>query len=71
LLAVRGIVLSHETVRQWSLKFGQAQRFLSTHDGISNLFNLRRHQVPAAQYRAARTQTFQIWAKIAGVANMT
>ncbi len=34
---------------------GQAQRFLSAHDGINNLFLLRRHQVPAARYRAART----------------
>jgi putative transposase len=34
---------------------GQAQRFLSAHDGINNLFHLRRHQVPATQYRAART----------------
>ena len=24
LLAARGIIVSHETVRQWSLKFGQA-----------------------------------------------
>ena len=24
LLAVRGIIVSHETVRQWALKFGQA-----------------------------------------------
>jgi len=46
---------------------GQAQRFLSAHDGISNLFHLRRHQVPAAQYRAARTQAFQVWAEVTGV----
>ncbi len=47
---------------------GQAQRFLSAHDGISNLFQLRRHQVPAAQYRATRTQTMQVWAEVTGVA---
>jgi len=46
---------------------GQAQRFLSAHDGINNLFLLRRHQVPAAQYRAARTRAFQVWAEITGV----
>ena len=46
---------------------GQAQRFLSAHDGISNLFHLRRHQVPAAQHRAARTQAFQVWAEITGL----
>ncbi len=47
---------------------GQAQRFLSAHDGINNLFLLCRHQVPATQYRAARTQAFQVWAEITGVA---
>ncbi len=47
---------------------GQAQRFLSAHDGISNLFHLRRHHVPATQYRAARTEAFQVWAEITGVA---
>ena len=45
----------------------QAQRFLSAHDGINNLFHLRRHQVPATQYRADRTQTFQVWAEVTGV----
>ena len=47
---------------------GQAQRFLSSHDGINNLFLLRRHQVPAARYRAARTEVFAVWAEITGVA---
>ncbi len=47
---------------------GQAQRFLSAHDGINNLFHLRRHQVPATQYRAARTEAFQARAEITGVA---
>ena len=47
---------------------GQAQRFLSAHDRIDNLFHLRRHQVPAPQYRAARTQAFQVWAEVTGVA---
>ena len=47
---------------------GQAQRFLSAHDGINNLFHLRSHQVPATQYRAARTEAFQVWAEITGVA---
>ena len=46
---------------------GQAQRFLSAHDGISNLFHLRRHHVPAAQYRAAQTEAFQVWAEITAV----
>jgi len=47
---------------------GQAQRFLSAHDGINNLFHLRRHRVPATQYRAARTQALQVWAEVTGVA---
>ena len=47
---------------------GQAQRFLSAHDGINNLFLLRRHQVPAIQYRAIRTEAFQVWAEVSGVA---
>ncbi len=47
---------------------GQAQRFLSAHDGINNLFHLRRYQVPATQYRAARTQAFRVWAEVTGVA---
>ncbi len=46
---------------------GQAQRFLSAHDGINNLFLLRRHKVPAVQYRAARTQALQAWAEVTGV----
>jgi putative transposase len=46
---------------------GQAQRFLSAHDGINNLFHLRRHQVPATQHRAARTEAFQVWAEVTGV----
>ncbi len=46
----------------------QAQRFLSAHDGISNLFHLCRHRVPATQYRAARTEAFKVWAETTGVA---
>ena len=39
---------------------GQAQRFLYAHDGIKNLFHLRRHPVPVTQCRADRTQAFQV-----------
>jgi len=46
---------------------GQAQRFLSAHDGINNLFHLRRDHVSAVQYRAARTRTFEVWAEVSGV----
>src|ERR671914_139769 len=34
----------------------QAQRFLSAHDQIGNLFHLRRDHVSASRYRAARTR---------------
>src|SRR3954464_10001373 len=47
---------------------GQAQRFLSAHDQINNLFYLRRDHLPARQYRAARTQAFQTWAEVTGMA---
>ena len=65
---------SHQPTRQRERQMkrskspGQAQRFLSAHAGISNLFHLRRHQVPAAQYRDARTQAFRVWAEVTGVA---
>src|ERR671939_158516 len=47
---------------------GQAQRFLSAHDQINNLFHLYRDHLSAVQYRAARTQAFQVWAEVTGVA---
>src|SRR5829696_4976211 len=46
----------------------QAQRFLSAHDQISNLFHLRRDRVLASEYRAARARAFGVWADISGVA---
>ena len=64
---------SHQPTRQRERQMkrfkspGQAQRFLSAHDGINNLFHLRRHQMPTTQYRADRTQTFQVWAEVTGV----
>ena len=46
---------------------GQAQRFLSAHDQINNLFHLRRDHVPAAVHRVSRTQIFQVWAEICSI----
>src|SRR5271165_4089113 len=46
---------------------GQAQRFLSAHDQINNLFHLRRDHVTAAEHKAARRQTFQVWAEICSI----
>src|SRR5919202_2533667 len=45
---------------------GQAQRFLSAHDRINNLFHLHRDHLPAAEYRAVRAQAFALWAEITG-----
>jgi putative transposase len=65
---------SHQPTRQRERQMkrfksaGQAQRFLSAHDGINNLFHLRRHQVPATQYRADRTQAFRVWAEVTAAA---
>jgi len=66
---------SHQPTRQRERQMkrfkspGQAQRFLSAHDGINNLFLLRRHHVPTAQYRGARTQAMQVWAEVSGATN--
>jgi putative transposase len=46
---------------------GQAQRFVSAHDQINNLFHLRRDHVSAVQYRAAWAHAFRTWAEISGV----
>ena len=46
---------------------GQAQRFLSAHDPINNLFQLRRDHVTGTAYRTARAQAFAIWAEVTGV----
>ncbi len=46
----------------------QAQRFLSAHDQVNNLFHLRRDHVSASEYRAARARAFEAWADITGIA---
>ena len=45
----------------------QAQRFLSAHDQINNLFLLPRHLMPATDYRADRARAFQAWHDVCGV----
>ena len=44
-----------------------AQRFLSSHGQIHNLFQLRRHLLTASEHRAARDRAFQTWRDVAGV----
>ena len=46
----------------------QAQRFLSAHHQVNNLFHLRRDHVAAVQHRAARARALEVWAEISGVA---
>jgi putative transposase len=45
---------------------GQAQRFLSAHDQINNLFHPYRAHLPAIDHRAARAQAFAIWDELTG-----
>ena len=62
--------LSHQRTRQQERQMRrfksprQAQRFLSAHGPINNLFYLRRHRIPAAQYRAARRDAFNTWSQV-------
>jgi putative transposase len=46
---------------------GQAQRFLSAHDQLNNLFYLRRDHVTATEYRSTRARAFVLWAEVTGV----
>jgi putative transposase len=43
---------------------GQAQRFLSAHGSINNLFRCRRNRLSRATYRAVRNQAFQTWSEV-------
>ncbi len=46
---------------------GQAQRFLSVHDQVANLFR-RPANTNAAAHRQSRTQAIKIWAEVTGLA---
>jgi putative transposase len=47
----------------------QAQRFLSIHDQIANVFpRRRRNHDTAASLRSDRTQAFATWADVTGIA---
>jgi transposase-like protein len=45
----------------------QAQRFLSAHASIDNLFNLGRHLLSAENYRYFRLRAFASWEKAAAL----
>ena len=42
---------------------GQAQRFVTAHAAVSNLFNLGRHLVGAKHYRNLRVSAFEEWSR--------
>ena len=58
---------SHQPTRQKERQMkkfkspGKAQRFLSAHGPINNLFCPRRHLLKATAYRATRKQAFSTW----------
>ena len=41
----------------------QAQRFVTAHAAVSNLFNLGRHLVRAQHYRDLRISAFSVWSR--------
>lgn len=61
---------SHQSLRQREQRMrrfkspGQAQRFLSVHARISNLFTVGRHLWRASRYRAVRSRTFASCAQV-------
>ena len=63
--------LSHQPTRQRERPMrrfkspGHAQRFLSVHGPINNLFRPRRHRMAASEYRAVRIQAFDSWQQVA------
>jgi len=62
--------VSHQPTRQRERQMrgfksaGQAQRFLSVHGVIRNLFNLGRHQLSSANYRLLRERSFKEWSPV-------
>jgi transposase-like protein len=47
----------------------QAQRFLSVHGSINNLFRLGRHRIKAAHYQLFRDRAFALWREVTCVKN--
>jgi putative transposase len=60
---------SHETtrVRERGMRrfksMTQAQRFLTTHAAVANLFNLGRHLIKAEHHRNLRVSAFEEWGR--------
>jgi len=62
--------VSHEPTRQRERQMrrfksmGQAQRFLTVHGAVGNLFRLGRHLIRAAHYREFRWKAFSEWQQV-------
>ena len=71
-----GCELSHQPTRQQERQMrkfksqGQAQRFLSCHGVINNLFRPRRHLLKAKHYRTFRDHSFAEWNRVSCVQNL-
>ncbi len=65
--ANNGAEVSHQPTRQRERQMrrfkspGQAQRFLSAHAVIQNLFRVGRHLVSSANHRTLRDRSFGVW----------
>ena len=59
--------VSHEPTRQRERQMRlfksarQAQRFLSLHDTVRNLFRVGRHLLRSSNYRLLRSRSFAVW----------
>jgi putative transposase len=68
--------LSHQPGRQQERQMrkyksqGQAQRFLSCHGVVSNLFRLGRHSMKASNYIVFRDRAFVEWGRASCVQNL-
>jgi putative transposase len=68
--------LSHQPGRQQERQMrrfksqGQAQRFLSCHGTVNNLFRLGRHLLKAPNYRTLRARAFNEWVRVSCVQSL-
>jgi len=62
--------ISHQPTRQWERQMRRfksachAQRFLSAHGPINDLFRVGRHLLKARHYRMFRDKAFDIWSEV-------
>jgi putative transposase len=69
--------LSHQPSRQQERQMrrfksqGHAQRFLSCHGIVNNLFRLGRHLMKASNYRMFRERSFDEWNRVSCIQNPT